>query len=556
MTAPQTPAEVSASTLHAVAPPGAATVLSGVAWKALSVLIGQGLWYASLFVLAVLVPPRDFGVMAIGSVVVTFTLLVLESGTGGSLIIARGLESGSVRRALARTTLAGILATAVFVALASPIADAFTGGRNADVLRVIALTVAFAAVAIVPNALLSRHLRFRAVSKAAIGAAAVASVAAVIAGALGAGVWALAIRISVNQLVLTVLILLAARDLLPRRMRGGEPAPRPAGASSFLVIAFSTFVAWTLDNLVVGAFSNTTQLGLYALAFSLAFAPLTQISWTVGQVLLPAIAAAHDRELVMRQTLKALRLMALILLPLLPIAIALAPGVIPTVLGRKWEGMVVPFQILVFVGVGQGLLNTLGESLAGAGPASARRRAQIDLAWALSTVGAIIVGVNIDGIRGAALAHVAVFCFLLAAYATLGGRAIGLSPRVLLGAVAAVCGCVAVQAAVTAGVFYAVRAGHGSALAAGLAGASAGALAFAAAARLGAPGLLREAWQIFASATRAGLRTRSAEVAVERGSGEPTDARWPVPDRRAEQAAREPARCPPVEGAEVGVGEG
>ena len=37
-----------------------------VSWKALSVIVGQGFWYASLFVLATLVPPRDFGLIAVG----------------------------------------------------------------------------------------------------------------------------------------------------------------------------------------------------------------------------------------------------------------------------------------------------------------------------------------------------------------------------------------------------------------------------------------------------------------------------------------------------------
>ena len=88
-------------------------VARGVSWKVLSVVFGQGSWYASLLVLAVLVPPRDFGVMAVGSAVVSGTLLILESGTGGSLIIARELTPASVRRSLVLTSVAGLAATAL-----------------------------------------------------------------------------------------------------------------------------------------------------------------------------------------------------------------------------------------------------------------------------------------------------------------------------------------------------------------------------------------------------------------------------------------------------------
>ena len=163
---------------------------------------------------------------------------------------------------------------------------------------------------------------------------------------------------------------------------------------------------------MVAASTNTTQLGLYALAFSLAFMPLTQVSWTIGTVLMPAIASARDPEVVRRQALKALRLMALVLLPLLPAAIVLAGGLIPALLGDEWSGMVAPFQILVVVGVGQGIINVLGEVFAGAGGESLRRRARIDVVWAVGTLAAIAVGVQLGGIRGAAAVHVLTLCCL------------------------------------------------------------------------------------------------------------------------------------------------
>jgi PST family polysaccharide transporter len=474
------------------APATVSTVARGVSWKLLTVAVGQGSWYLSLFVLALLVPPRDFGVTAIASVVVSFTLLILEAGTSGSLIIARELDPASVRRALIRTSLAGIVATLAFIALAGPIADAFTGGSDAGVLRVIAATVGLAAIAIVPNALLSKRLRFKTMSKITITAAVAASVAAVIAAALGLGVWALAVRLVVNQLLLTTLSVAAARDLMPRPTPGGAPAPRLAGSTAFLLIAGAGVVAWSFDNLAVGAFTNPTQLGLYSLAFALAYSPLTVISWSVGAVLLPAIAAAQDEEAARRQTLKAVRMMTLILLPLLPVAIALAPGAIPAVLGRKWEGMVVPFQILIVVGIGQGILNALGEALAGAGVRSANVRARIDVVWASATIVAIIVGADVGGIRGAAVAHIVTFLGLAAAYGWRGGLGIGLSMAMFSRALRGVAGCVLVQAAVTAAVAVSLHTAGATALVAGLAGAGAGVAALAVALRVGAGALLSE----------------------------------------------------------------
>jgi len=483
-----------------VAAPTMGAVARGVSWKVLSLVVGQGCWYASLFVLAVLLPPSDFGIVAVGVAVLTFTLLLLESGTGGSLVIASELAPAVVYRALVRISLAGIAGTVIFGALAGPISHVFANGSDVGALRVIGLGIGLSAAAVVPNALLSKHLRFKAAAQIWIAAAVIGSAAAIVAAALGAGVWALVIRLIVNQLIVTVLTFVAARDLLPRPRLARARVARPPGASAFLFISIAGFIAWTCDNLAVGAFTNPTQLGLYALAFSLAFAPLTQLAWGVGQVLFPSIAAAKTPEIVQRQTLKAVRLMALILLPLAPPAIALAPGLVPALLGHRWQPMVVPFQILVLVGVGQGVLNTLGESLAGAGVASARTRSRIDMVWAVSTIGAVIIGVNVWGIRGAALAHVVTFSACASFYVWRGCRRIGLSAGALSAALRGVAGCVAVQGAATAAMALGVHAAGGGWLAAGIAGAACGLLALLATMRLAAPSLLREGFGVLAAA--------------------------------------------------------
>jgi PST family polysaccharide transporter len=475
-------------------------VARAVSWKVLSVVVGQGFWYTSLFVLAILLPPGDFGVVAVGSVVVAIATLLLESGTGGALIIARELDAATVRRSVIRTTTTGVVLTLLFAALASPIADTFAEGSNPDALRGMAPVVALLAAWVVPNALLKKYLRFKAIAFVTITSAAVASIAAVIAVALDAGVWALVIRLVLNQFLLATLAWAAAAPLFPRTTAEDAGPRRRTGAGAFLAIATASFLAWAGDTLVVGASTNTTQVGLYALAFSLAFAPLTQVSWTIGQVLLPAVASARDPDVIRRQALKALRLMALILMPLAPAAIALAPGLIPAFLGDKWSEMVAPFQILIVVGVGQGLLNVLAEVFAGAGGESLQRRARIDVIWAITTLALIAVGVQLGGIEGAAAMHVASLTLLAVTYAFWVGRTVGLTPAGITGELGAIATCVLAQALVTAAVALPIAATGGGAVTAGLAGAGAGAVALALMLWTRARGLVDELRGVLAAA--------------------------------------------------------
>jgi O-antigen/teichoic acid export membrane protein len=70
-------------------------VARAVAWKGLSILVGLACWYGSLLVLARLVPPNDFGVVAVGVVIINLATTLLDSGAGGPLIIARELDARS-----------------------------------------------------------------------------------------------------------------------------------------------------------------------------------------------------------------------------------------------------------------------------------------------------------------------------------------------------------------------------------------------------------------------------------------------------------------------------
>jgi PST family polysaccharide transporter len=458
-----------------------------------SVVVGQGCWYGSLIVLAMLLPPSAFGIIAVGTAIITIAMLLIADPIGGPLIIAPELDAGSIRRAILYVALAGGALTLLFVALAAPIAALFLNSSDVAALRLLAIVVALLALRTVPSAILVKYMRFKRLAIVNVTAVIVGSIGGITAAAIGAGVWALVIRLVIYYLLLTMLTWVAAARLFPSARHEG---PRPAqlfgsGAGAFLMISAAGVIAWQGDTLIVAASTNTTQLGLYTFAFSLAYMPLFHVSWTVGAVLLSAMAAIRDLEIVRSQAIKAVRLMTLLLLPLLPPAIALA-GLIPGLLGHKWNGAVVPFQILVVVGICQAITNTLGEVFAGVGGESLRRRARIDLIWSIGTLAAIAAGVQLAGIEGAAAAHLLTWFCLAAAYTIYCSPAIGIPRRAIIRELRAIGASVLVQASITAATMLGLETAGASAIVAGLLGAGLGAVTFVFALRALAPDLLLE----------------------------------------------------------------
>jgi len=433
--------------------PTRGAVARAVSWMGVGYGVSQGLFLGSLLLLAALLPPRDFGSVATGMVLVNLAGLLVDAGTRGSIVAAPTLTRADIRGALALNLLVGAAATAAIAALAGPIVSAFAQGGDPDVIRALSLGVLLYAAGITPLALLQKRLEFKRFATANVVSAGVSALAGIGAGLLGAGVWSLVIRQLVSMGLLSLCAWWLARDRLPEAdppTARSRLSLRQAGWTGFFALALTDFVALNADFLVVGNLTEATGLGLYSLAFTLAFAPLTQVSWQVGRVLFPAAAATADPETVGRRTLVSLRMLALLLLPVAVPVIVLAPTVLPGLFGDEWRPMVAPFQILLVVGVGHALVGMIGESLSGTGHIGWRARA--NLVWAVGMVGALVLLVSEDGIRGAAWAHGLLFVPFAVAYATLGARRLGISAARIAAAVAPVLGPVAVQALLTFGV--------------------------------------------------------------------------------------------------------
>jgi O-antigen/teichoic acid export membrane protein len=403
----------------------------GVSWVALGHVIGQLSWFGSLVFVAALLPPHSFGSVAIAMVMMQVAWLIVGSGTRGSIVTGGSLTRAQVDRTLALNVGSGVAAGLVVAALARPLVAALSPGANVDVVRILALSICFYGASIVPLALLQKAMRFKAHAGAHAGAAILASSIAVGAALIGAGVWALVLRQILFQVLLAAFAWAGARRLLPRRRPGERAlrASRPAGAPWFFGVTVISFLALNLDYVIVGRYTDVAQLGLYSLAFTIAFAPVTQFAWQIGKVLLPAAARTETLASVGTRATKAVQASILLLLPAVPPMIALAPVVLPALLGPEWKPMVLPFQILLVAGVSQAVLAILREFLLGSG--SVAFCVRVDAVWLLAMVAALFVAVPLIGIRGAALTHLAVLVPLAFAYCTAGARRMGSSWRLL-----------------------------------------------------------------------------------------------------------------------------
>lgn len=417
--------------MNEVASPGERRLLLSAWWMSGSNILAQGFAYGSLILLARWLPPASFGTVAVGTAIVYVAVLFVDRGTSPAIVLAPQLSRADLNRAVRLCVLIAVVLAAAMATTASAVVDRFATGGDAAAVGVLALCLPLHAVAVVPTALLQRTMQFRRLASLTAAGNVASALVAVAMALAGLGVWALVARLSVFfaviAVVATVLCLSALRgDQLDLH---DESPTRCTGNTERWFFLFSVMFVLTanLGYLVIGASANAGVVGLYALAFTIAMAPSTQFSEQIGKVLFAATASQPESGGL--RTEQSVRLMATLLVPLLPVGIFAAPAVLPAVLGAEWTPMVVAFQILLVVGVGHAVVNCIGETLSGTGHIAFRTK--VILVRCAATLSALAILVPIDGLRGAALAELAVFVPYAAVYATAGARRAGTSPAAL-----------------------------------------------------------------------------------------------------------------------------
>ena len=406
-------------------------ILRNTGWVALSLGGKQIGSLIALFVLARLLEPADFGVVALAWTVLYFVEQIQETGVGSALIYRRRDIETAAASALVYSPLAGALFYGLVFAAAPFFARFLHAPDLVDVLRVMALVLVFRGLGVVPGAILERSLDFRSRMVAELGAATVQLSLSVGLAFSGFGVWSLVLGTLAGAASQTALYWflvpwrpsprLASRRVLLELMRYG----RFVGATSILAV-----MANSVDNVVVSRVLGTASVGLYSVAFRLADFPNAVIGHVVGRPMFSVYSMLqHDLAAFRHAYVRNLERVALLAVPAsVGLAIAAEPIVL-ALLGEKWLPAVPALRILAIYGLIKSFGSMSVEALKGIGAP------QWNLALALSYVGVVIPTLALLTrkleLTGAAIAVLVAVSATAVPTVAITARKVGLSGREL-----------------------------------------------------------------------------------------------------------------------------
>lgn len=333
--------------LPAKAARGAALTLTGQIGKTVLQAFG-------VIVLARLLTPVDFGLIAMVVAFAGFGEVVRELGLGLAAIQAKVLTTAQRDNLFWANTLLGCAIGVFFFAMSWPIAELYGDARLVAITQCISVTFIFNGMAAQYRAGLQRDLRYTGVVVADLASMLCGVSSAVALATIGWGYWAVVVQ-QIVQPVIGFAVIVAVSRWVPGRIRRGQ-GTRALLTSGGNIFGYQllTYISRNIDTVLVGARFGPTAVGYYSRGFQLVTVPLTQFLTPSVRVAVSVLAKLQDDVSAFTRYLqRAQDAVLFACLGLLGLLFGLAPHVVSLMLGPNWGEVVPIFEILAIAAVFQ-----------------------------------------------------------------------------------------------------------------------------------------------------------------------------------------------------------
>lgn len=343
-------------------------LLSGVLYTALAKYSGIIVSLVIAGVLARLLTPNDFGIVAIATVIIAFFNLFTDMGISPAIIQNKSLTQKELSAIFSFTIWIGAGISLLFFAASWFIASYFESDILRTICQLLAINLFFASATIVPGALFYRNKEFRFIALRSFAIQITVGIVAVIAALCGAGLYALVITPILSSMLLFIISYLR----YPQRLYftlGIAPIQKIFSYSIYqFLFNLINYFSRNLDKLLIGKYMNMSALGYYEKSYRLMMLPLQNITQVITPVMHPILSDfQNDLSHLATSYERIIRFLAFIGFPLSVLLFFTSEEIILIIFGSQWMLSVPVFRILTFsIGI-QIVLSSSGSIFQAAG---------------------------------------------------------------------------------------------------------------------------------------------------------------------------------------------
>lgn len=343
-------------------------LMNGVFWGALQKYTGVVIQLLVSAILARLLSPNDFGVIAISTVMIAFFSMFSDMGIGTAIVQNKKLVSEDLDSIFSFTVFSGIILSVMFFCCSGAIAFFYGNELLKPICRILSLNLLFASLNIVPNALILKEKRFKFIAIRTFTLHILCGILAVLAAYNDFGVYALLIA----PVVTSISVFFINFRENPRKlvlMIDLRALKKIYSFSIFqFLFSFLNYFSRNIDKLIVGRFFSLKDLGYYEKSYRLMLMPLDYVTALLSSVMHPVLSSLQDNyaELAEKYN-KIINFLGFFSFTIGVFCFFSAADLILFVFGDQWEPAVPVFKIFSISLPLQMLLSTTGSIYQSAG---------------------------------------------------------------------------------------------------------------------------------------------------------------------------------------------
>ena len=323
---------------------------SGVFWRLLERLCAQGVSFILSIILARILMPSDYGVVALLLIFMNISYVFVVSGFGEALIQAKDVGKKDFSTVFYCNLAVGFILYTILFFTAPQIAKFYGNPDLINMLRVLALSLPIMSFSNIQHAYVQRKMLFRKFFWSTLSGTLISGVVGITIAYLGYGPWALIAQNLTNTIIDSIVLLIVVDckpglefswSLAKKHMKFGWKLTAGALVNS---------IYEELRSLIIGKKYSSSDLAFYNKGAQFPKLIVNNLNTAVSSVLLPVFSKKNhaDNSAVKPMLAQSIQMSAYLLFPLMTGMALVAKPMISLLLTDQWLPCVPYMQILCF----------------------------------------------------------------------------------------------------------------------------------------------------------------------------------------------------------------
>ena len=186
-------------------------VISSLIWKMMERIGTQGVQFVVQLILARLLLPEDYGILAITTIFISIANVFIQTGFTTSIVQKKEIDEEYTSSMFYLMLIIAIILYMVLFLISPIIASFYNEPRITPIIRILGISLIFGAITSVQNAILSRNMQFKKYFYSSILGIIFSGTVGIILAYIGLGVWALVAQQLTNNLIIMIVLCLVVK---------------------------------------------------------------------------------------------------------------------------------------------------------------------------------------------------------------------------------------------------------------------------------------------------------------------------------------------------------